>query len=145
MNKIYLYLLPFSCCIRLGFSLPLIKTRIDGPQIKRKETDKGQGSKSTNHRTYTDLSLSILFSKTSQNGVHVTVCLGLNFRTRPHSTLREKEEKTKFFCRLAENVVFQKTVIESTFDYGIEGKYEYLIVHFMSGLLNRGMKSFFRY
>ena len=34
-----------------------------------------------------------------------------------------------------EIVVFQKTVIESTFDYGIEGKYEYWIVHFMNGLL----------
>ena len=43
-----------------------------------------------------------------------------------------------------ESVVFQKTVIESTFDYGIEGKYEYFIVHFMSGLLNQGTKSFFR-
>ena len=32
-----------------------------------------------------------------------------------------------------ESVVFQKTVIESTFDYGIEAKYEYWIVHFMNG------------
>ena len=30
-------------------------------------------------------------------------------------------------------------------DYGIEGNYEYLIVHFMNGLLNQGTKSFFRY
>ena len=58
-------------------------------------------------------------------------------------TLRKKEEKTKFFGRLAESVVFQKRVIESTFDYGIKGKYEYLIVHFMNGLLNQGTKSFF--
>ena len=57
--------------------------------------------------------------------------------------LRKKEEKTKFFGRLAESVVFQKRVIESTFDYGIKGKYEYLIVHFMNGLLNQGTKSFF--
>ena len=43
-----------------------------------------------------------------------------------------------------EIVVFQKTVIESTFDYGIEAEYEYWIVHFMNGLLNQQMKSFFR-
>ena len=43
-----------------------------------------------------------------------------------------------------ESVVFQKTVIESIFDYGIEAKYEYLIVHFMNGLLNQQTKSFFR-
>ena len=41
-----------------------------------------------------------------------------------------------------ESVVFQKTVIESTFDYGIEAKYEYWIVHFMNGLLNQQTKSF---
>ena len=29
-----------------------------------------------------------------------------------------------------EGAVFKKTVIESTFDYGIEAKYEYWIVHF---------------
>ena len=33
-----------------------------------------------------------------------------------------------------ESVIFQKTVIESTFDYGIEAKYDYWIVHFMNGL-----------
>ena len=43
-----------------------------------------------------------------QNGVHATVCLGLNFRTRPHSTLWKKEEKSKFWCRLVESVVFEK-------------------------------------
>ena len=43
-----------------------------------------------------------------------------------------------------ESVVFQKTVIESTFDYGIEAKYEYWIVRFMNGLLNQQTKSFFR-
>ena len=36
-----------------------------------------------------------------------------------------------------EGVVFQKTVIESTFDYGIEAKNKYWIVHFMNGLLNQ--------
>ena len=42
-----------------------------------------------------------------------------------------------------EIVVFQKTVIESTFDYGIEAKYEYWIVHFTNGLLSQQTKSFF--
>ena len=46
--------------------------------------------------------------------------------------------------RRKERVVFQKTVIEPTFDYGIEAKYEYWIVHFMNGLLNQQTKSFFR-
>ena len=41
-----------------------------------------------------------------------------------------------------ESVVFQKTVIESTFDYGIEAKYDCWIVHFMNGLLNQQTKSF---
>ena len=43
-----------------------------------------------------------------------------------------------------ESVVFQKTVIESPFHYGIEAKYEYWIVHFTNGLLNQQTKSFFR-
>ena len=43
-----------------------------------------------------------------------------------------------------ESVIFQKTVIESTFDYGIEAKYEHWIFHFMNGLLNQQTKSFFR-
>ena len=80
MNKIYLffilvcceqsYLLPFSYRLRLRFSLPLIKitARIDRPR-KRKETDKGRGSKSTNHRTYIDLSLTVVFSKRSGLGL----------------------------------------------------------------------------
>ena len=55
----------------------------------------------------------------------------------------KKKKKTKFWGRLVESVVFQKTVIESTFDYGIEAKYEYWIVHFMNGLLNQQTKSFF--
>ena len=43
-----------------------------------------------------------------------------------------------------ESGIFQKTVIESTFDYRIEAKYDYWIVHFMNGLLNQQTKSFFR-
>ena len=55
---------------------------------KRKETVKGQGSKSTNHRTYTDPSLTFVFFRSV-----VTVSLSLNFRTRPRSTLRKKRRK----------------------------------------------------
>ena len=79
-----------------------------------------------------------------QNGVHVTVFWGLNCRTRPHSTLRKKKKKTKFWGRLLESVVFQKTVIESTFDYRIRAEYEYWIVHFMNVLLKQQTKSFFQ-
>ena len=43
-----------------------------------------------------------------------------------------------------ESVIFQKTVFESTFDYGIEAKYDFWIIHFMNGLLNQQTKSFFR-
>ena len=43
-----------------------------------------------------------------------------------------------------ETAVFQKTVIESIFDCGIEAKYEYWIVYFMNGLLSQQTKSFFR-
>ena len=61
--------------------------------------------------------------------------MDLNFRTRPVSTLRKKEEK--------KSLVFQKTVIESTFDYGIAANFEYWIVNFMNGLLNEQTKSVF--
>ena len=39
-----------------------------------------------------------------QNGVHARVSLGLNFRTRLHSTLRKKEEKRKFWGRLVDRL-----------------------------------------
>ena len=42
-----------------------------------------------------------------------------------------------------ESVLFQKTVIESTFSYRIEAEYEYWIVYFLNGLLNQQTKSFF--
>ena len=146
------YLLPFSYHLRFRFSLPLIKitARIETDR-KCNETDKGRGSKSTNHHTYTDLSLTIVFSKWS--GL-LHWLLAAKWRTcvkqfvwvwtseLAHTLLREKEEKTKFWGRLVESVVFQKTVIESTFDYGIEAKYDYWIVHFMNGLLNQQTKSF---
>ena len=135
MNKIYLffilvccvqsYLLPFSYRLRLR---TLTKAEDRNPPI-------------TAH-TLTTVWPSCYSDYWQQNGVHVTVCLGLNFRTRPHSTLRKKEEKTKFWGRLVESVVFQKTVIESTFDYWIETEYEYWIVHFMNRFLNEQTKSF---
>ena len=43
-----------------------------------------------------------------------------------------------------ESVVFQKTVVESTLDYGIATKYEYWVVNFMNGLLNQQTESLFR-
>ena len=42
-----------------------------------------------------------------------------------------------------ESIVFQKPIMELTFDYGIEAKYEYWIVHFMNELLNQQTKSLF--
>ena len=67
---------------------------------------------------------------------------GFELQNSPALGLEEKEEKTKFWGRLVESVVFQKAVIESTFDYWIETEYEYWIVHFMNGLLNEQTKSF---
>ena len=57
--------------------------------------------------------------------------------------LLEKKKEKKYWGRLVESIVFQKTVIKSTFDYWIEAEYEYWIVHFMNGLLNQQTKSFF--
>ena len=54
----------------------------------------------------------------------------------------KKRKKQNSEVNLPESVIFQKTVIESTFDYGIEAKYDYWIVHFMNGLLNQQTKSF---
>ena len=53
-----------------------------------------------------------------------------------------QQSSVHFWGRLVESVVFEKTVIESTFDYWIEAEYEYWIVHFMNGLLNQQTKSF---
>ena len=74
------------------------------------------------------------------NYEHCEILYHLN---KPHSTLRKKKRKKKFWRRFVESVVFQKTVIESTFNYWIKAEYEYLIVHFMNGLLNQQTKSFF--
>ena len=68
---------------------------------------------------------------------------GFELQNSPALGSEEKEEKTKFWGRLVESVtVFQKAIIESTFDYWIETEYEYWIVHFMNGLLNEQTKSF---
>ena len=84
VNKIYLffilvccvqsYLLPFSCRLRLHFSLPLIKI------TARQQLDKGRGSKSTNHHTYTGLCLTVVFSKRSGLGL-LHLLLAANWRT----------------------------------------------------------------
>ena len=101
------YLLPFSCRLRLRFSLPLIKTtaRIDRPQTQRnyekltKAEDRNPPI--TAHTLTLVCPLCFLRGQAwvcctdywQQTGVHVTVCLGLNFRTRQHSTLRKKKRK----------------------------------------------------
>ena len=118
MNKIYLffilvccvqsYLLPFSCRLRLRFSLPLIKITARIDNRKRKETDKGRGSKTTNHRSCFLRGQVCCTDYWQQNGVRGTVCLGLNFRTRPHSTLRKKEEKNKILRSTCGKCSFSK-------------------------------------
>ena len=150
MKKIYLYLLPFSYLIRLGFSSPLIKitARIDRLQTQR------EGSKSTNHRTYTDFSLTVLFSKRS-GLLHWllaakwrTVCLGWTSelaRTRP-LTIEKNKKKQNSLVDLRKVYSFSKNGNRINIGLWNGGyKYEYLIVHFMNGLLNQGTKSFFRY
>ena len=54
---------------------------------------------------------------------------GFEIQNSPELDSKKKRRK--------KSVVVLKTVIESTFDYGIEAKYEYWIVHFMKGLLNQ--------
>ena len=112
MNKIYLYLLPFSYLIRLGFSSPLVKitARIDRLQTQR------EGSKSTNHRTYTDFSLTVLFSERS-GLLHWllaakwrTVCLGRTSElagTRP-LTIEKKKKKQNYLVDLRKVYSFSK-------------------------------------
>ena len=135
MNKIYLFFI-LVCCVQ-SYWLPFsYRLRL------RKLTKAEDRNPPITAHTLTTVWPLCYSDYWQQNGVHVTVCLGLNFRTRPHSTLRKKEEKTKFWGRLVESVVFQKAVIESSFDYWIKTEYEYWIVHFMNGLLNEQTKSF---
>ena len=147
MNKIYLffilvccvqsYLLPFSCRLRLRFSLPLIKitARRDRQTANAKKLTKaGDRNPPITAHTLTSVWL-LCFLRGQvrctdywkQNGIHVTV-FWVWTSELAHTRLLEKKKK--------KSVVFQKTVIESTFDYRIEAKYEYWIVHFMNGLLN---------
>ena len=70
--------LPFTIAFLIAFNQ---KNSLNRQTANAKKSDKGRGSKSTNHRTYIDLSLTMVFSKRS--GPLQTVCLGLNFRTRP--------------------------------------------------------------
>ena len=62
MNKIYLSFILVCCVQSYLLSLPLIKITARIDTRKCKEADKWRGSKYTNHHTYTDLSLTILFS-----------------------------------------------------------------------------------
>ena len=101
MNKIYLffilvccvqsYLLPFSYRLRLR---TLTKAEDRNPPI-------------TAH-TLTTVWPSCYSDYWQQNGVHVTVCLGLNFRTRPHSTLRKKRRKNKILRSTCGKCSFSK-------------------------------------
>ena len=102
MNKIYLffilvccvqsYLLPFSYRLRL---CKLTKAEDRNPPI-------------TAH-TLTTVWPSCYSDYWQQNGVHVTVCLGLNFRTRPHSTLRKKRRKNKILRSTCGKCSFSKS------------------------------------
>ena len=144
-----LYFLPFSYHLWLCFSLPLIKitARIDRPQMQRNwQRLRIEIHQSPHifwprfdHFGFWEVCCTDYWQ---QNGIHVTVCLGLNFETCPHLSLKKKDGKTKFCGRLVETVVFSKIVFKSTFDYWIEAEYEYWIVHFMNGLLNQQTKSF---
>ena len=113
MNKIYLffilvccvqsYLLPFSCRLRLRFSLPLIKitARIDRPQTQRNWQRPGIEIHQSPHiDRLTSVWLSCFLRGQvcctdywKQNGVHVTVCLGLNFRLARTRLLEKKKKK----------------------------------------------------
>ena len=79
------------------------------------------------------------------NGIHVTVCLGLNFRTCPDLTFRKKRRKNKIL-RLTCGKCSLKKKNSNRINIcllNIEAEYEYCIVHFMNGLLNQQTKSFF--
>ena len=113
MNKIYLYLLFFFCRIRLGFSLPLIKitARIDRAQLTKAEDRNPPITAYTLTLVWPSCFLRGQVCCTDywqQNGVHVTVCLGLNFRTRPHSTLRKKRRKNKILRSTCGRCSFSK-------------------------------------
>ena len=122
--------------------------------VSIKETDKRRGSKSTwvTAHTLTLVCLSCFLRGQvcctdywQQNSVHVTVCLGLNFITRLHLTLRKKKQKKKQNSEVSLWKVqfFKNTVNKSTFDYWIKAEYEYWIVHLMNELLNQQtIKSF---
>ena len=103
---IQLYLLPFFYRLRLPFSLPVIKIIANANKLTKA---KERNLLITAHCTLTSVWPSCFLrgqvcctDYRQQNGVHATVSLGLNFRTRLHSTLRKKEEKRKFWGRLVD-------------------------------------------
>ena len=101
MNKIYVffilvccvqsYLLPFSFRLRLRFLLPLIKitARIDRPQTQRNWQRPRIEIHQSPHIHWPQFDHYVT-DYCQQNGVHVTVCLGLNFRTRPHYWINKR-------------------------------------------------------
>ena len=151
MNKIYLffilvccvqsYLLPFSYHLWLRFSLPLIKitARIDRLQMQRNWQGlriEIQQSPHIHWPVWPSCFLRGHICCTDYwqlNGIHVTVCLGLNFR-RKNKILRLTCGK----CSLKKNSNRINICL-----LNIEAEYEYCIVHFMNGLLNQQTKSFF--
>ena len=110
-------LLPFM----FAFSLCLIKitARIDRRQMQKKLTKAKDRNPPITAHTLTSVWPSCFLRcqvcctyHWQPNSIHVTVRLGLNLGTRPHLTLRKKEEKTKFWGRLVESVVLQKNSSE---------------------------------
>ena len=124
------YLLPFSCRLRLHFLLPFIKitARIDRPQTQRNWQRPGIEIHQSPHIHWPQFDYRVkrsgpLHWLLEAKWRTCNSLFGFELQTRPYSTLRKKEEKTKFWGRLVESVVFQKTVIKSTFDYGIEASW----------------------
>ena len=109
---------------------------------KRKETVKGRGSKSTNHRTYTDLSLTFVFSKRSgllcwlleaklRNSL-----FGFELQNSPAVDSWRKRRENKILKSPCGKCSFSKnSKIESTCDYWVEAEYWYCVVHLMNGLI----------
>ena len=122
MNKIYLffifvccvqsYLLLFSYCLQLRFSLLLIKitARIDRLQTQRNWQRLRIEIRNPPINAHTVWPLCFLRSGL----LHLLLAakwracnslFGLNFRTHPHSTFRKKDEKTTFWGGLVESTV----------------------------------------
>ena len=99
------YLLPFSCRLRLHFLLPFIKitARIYRQTANPKKLTKaGDRNPPITAHGLTSVWLSRFLKGQvcctdywKQNGAHVTVCLGLNFRTRSEVDLKKVSSFSK--------------------------------------------------